>query len=327
MKRIVFSLVALLVCSGASGAADPAPLMLAAKIPLGEVRGRVDHMAVDIEHRRLFVAELGNDSVGVVDVVNRRVLRTIAGLGEPQGVGYFTATGTLYVANGRDGSVGLFEGAAFATAGRIELGEDADDVRIDDKTPAVIVGYGSGALAVIDPRNRRKIADIPLPAHPEGFALDPANGRAYVNLPDARQIAILDRADGKASRTVVTKEARANFPMALTPEGTGFVVVFRNPPVLMAFSPDGARRATVATCGDADDVFVDAKRRRIYVSCGEGFIDVFDAAGQSYARIAQIATAAGARTSLFIPELDRLFLAVRAQGREQAAIWEFRPQP
>jgi hypothetical protein len=87
---------------------------------------------------------------------------------------------------------------------------------------------------------------------------------------------------------------------------------------------DGSPVASTDSCGDADDVFVDAKRRRVYVSCGDGHIDVFDAQ-DGYRRIAHIATVSGARTSLFVPEMDRLLLAVRASGGEPAAIWVYRP--
>ena len=76
----------------------------------------------------------------------------------------------------------------------------------------------------------------------------------------------------------------------------------------------------------ADDMFLDAKRRRIYVSCGEGVLDVLDAKG-AYRRLARIRTAPGARTSLFVPEVDRLFVAARATPEEPAAIWVFRPAP
>jgi len=90
---------------------------------------------------------------------------------------------------------------------------------------------------------------------------------------------------------------------------------------------DGSAMAPIATCGDIDDLFVDPKRDRVYVSCGEGFLDVFAAEGASYRRIAHIASAAGARTSLFVPELDRLLLAVPAEAETPAAIWIFRPAP
>jgi len=94
----------------------------------------------------------------------------------------------------------------------------------------------------------------------------------------------------------------------------------------MAFSSqDGHVAAKVDTCGDADDVFVDRKRHRVYVSCGEGAVDVLEPDQQGYRRLARVPTASGARTSLFVPELDRLFVAVRAGSNEPAAIWVFRP--
>ena len=74
-------------------------------------------------------------------------------------------------------------------------------------------------------------------------------------------------------------------------------------------------------------MFVDAKRHRVYVSCGDGSVDVFDAQGGKYQRLTRIRTAAGARTSLFVPDMDRLFVAARATADEPAAIWVFRPEP
>jgi DNA-binding beta-propeller fold protein YncE len=298
------------------------PLQLEAKIPLGKVVGRIDHMAVDLAHHRLFVAELGNDSVGVVDVEARKVVHRIDRLRTPQGVGYLPSLDLVFVANAGDGSVRLYGGAQYGEAGRLDLGEDADNVRIDAGVNRVLVGYGAGALAMIDPASRRKVVDVPLPAHPESFQHDPGTHRIYVNLPDARAIAAIDPATHKA--TTWPMQAGGNFPMALRPAAQQVVAVFRSPAQLGVFAmADGARIAAAETCGDSDDVFDDPKRERIYVSCGDGFLDVFDA--KDFRRIAHIRTTAGARTALFVPELDRLFLAVGAGGSEPAAIWVFRP--
>lgn len=319
--------LALACCTLAAASQAAEPLALEAKIPLGEVRGRIDHLAADLEGRRLFVAELGNDSVGIVDL-DAKGVRTIAGLAEPQGVGYMASTGMLYVANARDGSVRVFDGRSLAPAGRIDLGDDADNVRIDDRANRVFVGYGRGAIAVIDPNRRAKIADLPLNAHPEGFQLDAEGARIFANVPDARQIAVLDRAAGRTVATIPTGDLRANFPMALDREGRRVLVVFRNPPKLAAYaSGDGAKQAAADVCGDADDVFVDAERHRVYVSCGAGSIDVLEPGASGYARIARVHTVSGARTALFVPEFDRLYLAVRAAGREPAALWVYRPLP
>jgi DNA-binding beta-propeller fold protein YncE len=285
-------------------------------------------MAIDLPRQRLFVAELGNDSVGIVDLKNRKLIHTIGGLNEPQGVGYVPSKEMLYVANARDGSVRAFMGTDYAAAGKIDLGDDADNIRVDTTANQVIVGYGKGGLAIIDAKAFRRIADIALGAHPEGFQLDPDGNQIFVNLPDAHTIAVVDRQTGKGTATWLITIAGGNFPMALYPSAGHVLTIFRSPAKLGVFSiKDGALLASPDICGDADDLFVDAKRNRLYISCGDGFLDVLDAEGNAYKRIAHIPTVRGARTSLFVPELDRLLLAVRAEAGEPAGIWVFRPAP
>ena len=116
-------------------AADGPPLRLETKIPLGKVSGRIDHLAIDLSRRRLFVAELGNNSVGVVDLGEHKLIATIAGLAEPQGVGYEASTDTLYIANAADGSVHMFQGVELAPSGKIKLGDDADNIRVEFGRP------------------------------------------------------------------------------------------------------------------------------------------------------------------------------------------------
>jgi len=147
----------------------------------------------------------------------------------------------------------------------------------------------------------------------------------FVNVPDAREIAVADLAVG-STRSLPTQGEGSNFPMAIDGEARRVLVVFRSPPTLMALSgQDGHVAARIETCGDADDVFVDRKRRRVYVSCGDGVVDVFETGEAGYRRLARVPTVSGARTSLFVPELDRLFVAMRARSNEPAAIWVFRP--
>ncbi len=301
-------------------------LALEAKIPLGAVKGRIDHLAIDVARKRLFVAELGNDSVGVVDVAGGKVIHRISGLEEPQGVGYVPSTDTLYIANGGDGSVRLFSGDDYRPGGAIALGSDADNVRVDEAAGEVVVGYGKGGLAIIDPKQRAKVAEISLKAHPEGFQIDHAAHRIYVNVPNAREVAVVDRTLGRQVASWALPGASSNFPMALDPDGGQVIVVARSPAKLFVLAGDsGGAAAALDTCGDADDVFLHEKRRRMYVGCGSGAVDVIELSEGAYYGIARVPTVSGARTSLFVPQLDRLFVAVRAGGAEPAAIWVFRP--
>ena len=307
-------------------AAEAAPLTLDTKISLGEISGRIDHLAFDSTRQRLYVAELGNNSVGILDLKSGRVLRTAPGFKEPQGIAFEPSTDTVYVANAGDGSVRLFRGEDFAPVGQIALGEDADNVRVDYSAQRVYVGYGDGALAVIDPKTRRKIADIPLKGHPESFQLEPDGPLIFVNVPDAGEIAVVDRQTHQSTADWSTGDLRSNFPLALDGPSGRLIAIFRRPARLAAFDiRRGVKLAEADVCGDADDVFADTTRHRVYAICGEGFVDTFVLNAGSYVRAGHTATVAGARTGLFIPELDRLLVAVRAHGKEPAAIWSFRP--
>ena len=198
MRPILTLLTALLGMAAGNGrAAEPAPLVLERTIALKGVTGRIDHLAVDLARKRLFVAELGNGTVDVIDLAAGSVIRRIEGLKEPQGLAYAPAADILAVASAGDGSVRLFRGADLAPAGTVDLADDADNIRLDTRTGNLVVGYGSGGLAVIDPAKASLIRRIALPAHPEGFQLDPDNRRAFVNVPDARQIAVVDLDAGR----------------------------------------------------------------------------------------------------------------------------------
>ncbi len=247
-KIIAAALAGIMALAGTAGqasaqSADTGPLQLETKIPLGDVRGRIDHMAVDLKRQRLFVAELGNDSVGIVDLPNRKLISRIPGLKEPQGVGYEPSTDMLYVANAGDGSVRLFAGSDYKTAGRIELGGDADNIRVDTAAKRVLIGYGSGALAVIDPSTRGKVGDISLKAHPEAFQIDPDTSQIFVNVPDARGIAVVDRVSQKQIGEWPLADRGANFPMALECFGSERSVVSTD----RAY-PHGFRRTHFALC-------------------------------------------------------------------------------
>ncbi len=311
-------------------AADPEPpLVLERTIPLTGVSGRIDHMAVDLRRGRLFVAELGNGTVDVVDLAAGKAIHRIAGLREPQGVGYAPQADVIAIASAGDGSARLFKGEDLSPAGVVSLGDDADNVRLDGRTGQFVVGYGSGGLTVLDPASRSVASDIKLPAHPEGFQLDPSTRRAFVNVPDAGQVAVVDLTAGKQIASWRVPGLNANFPMALDSTGSVLATVFRSPPRLVLLdTKTGVVTANLPICGDADDVFFDAKRQRLYVSCGEGFVDVLQGDAAGYHSLARIPTHSGARTSLFVPELDRLFVAARAGllGSD-AALLVFRPEP
>jgi DNA-binding beta-propeller fold protein YncE len=280
-----------------------------ATIPLPHTLGRIDHMAIDPGRKHLFVAELGNGTVDVLDLAHGRVIHRIAGLDEPQGIAYAPQSDRLVIACGGDGMVRVYSGADFSPKGSVNLGADADNVHVDSRTGHGVVGFGRGGLAIIDPGKAAMLGKIDLPGHPEGFQLSGAH--AYVNVPDAGLIADADLDRGVVLSRWSVPRGASNFPMAVF-DGK-LAVVFRGNDRLALFATASGRVTSESeTCGDADDVFFDAKRKRLYVSCWAGAIDVVASDGASLRAVEQVRTSWGARTSLFDPTGDRLYVAVRA---------------
>ncbi len=325
---LLFAMIGCLATALSLASPTDAPLTLERTIPLKNVSGRIDHLAIDLARKRLIVAELGNDTVEVIDIAAGTVVHRFSGLKEPQGLAYVSDGDLIVVASAGDGTVRLFNGTTFEPTGVIPLGDDADNIRVDPRNGQVTVGYGGGALAVIDPRTRAILSTVKLAAHPESFQLAPDGGKIFVNVPDAREIAVVDRVSGRQIGSWKA-DARSNFPMAVVDDGAVIASVFRSPARLVMFRPDsGEVTATLSTCGDSDDVFSDTKRHRLYVSCGEGAVDVIGWDGKTVAELSRITTASGARTSFFVPQLDRLFVASRAGWMGgSAAILIFRPSP
>jgi DNA-binding beta-propeller fold protein YncE len=271
---------------------------------------RIDHLAVDPAGQRLFVAALGNGTLEVVDLAAGKRVRSIPGLKEPQGVGYLPSLHRIVVAQ-RGGSVTAFDDTDYRALFTLPDFGDADNVRIDVAAGKLYVGHGEGALAVIDPADMKRIGEINLPGHPESFRLEEAGPRIFVNMPPTKEILVVDRDQRSIIHRIPLGAFANNYPMSLDESGHRLFVGVRQPARLVVFDTTSLNQISAVPCvSDTDDLFYDARRDRVYVIGGEGYVDVFDAspAGR-YARLARMTTRAGARTGLWSSELDRLFVA------------------
>jgi len=291
-------------------------------IPLPNVEGRIDHLAIDLHGQRLFIAALGNNTVEVVDLQTGARVRTLTGFHEPQSVLFLPEHNTLMVTNGADGTCQILDGSSFAVRQTIKLSDDADNVRYAARQQRVYIGYGNGGLAAIDPAEDKQLGAIKLTAHPEAFVIEAAGSRIFINVPVAKQIVVADQNQQAVIATWPLQEAAANFPMALDEVHHRLFVGTRAPARLLVLDTEsGHTLASLESVGDADEVFYDAPRQRIYVSGGEGFLQIFEqVTPDTYQSLIKLPTAAGARTSLFVPELHRVFLAVPHQGDQHAEL-------
>jgi DNA-binding beta-propeller fold protein YncE len=321
-------LIALLF-SGRSLAQESNVLTLESRIPLPNVKGRIDHFSVDVMGQRRFVAAVENHTLDVIDLNAGQVVHTVKDLAEPQGVYYDASTNHLFVACALDGATKILDGTTFQTLATVKFPDDADNIRYDLRSKGVIVGYagakqlrkreeGTGGLSFID-RNGKKIADIVIDAHPESFQLETHGARIFVNVPDRKEIEVIDG----IKRSVLARwpvSAEDNFPMALDEANHRLLVGVWKPAQLLVFDTEtGKEVASDEIAGKTDDLFYDSARHRVYVLTSKQFLEVFEQKDTDH-RIARYPIPPGFQTGLFVSEWGKLFIAVPAQGEQKAEV-------
>jgi DNA-binding beta-propeller fold protein YncE len=321
------SVILLAISTACAGARDAGALKLLQTIPLPGVKGRFDHFAIDPKGQRLFVAALGNNSLEIIDLAAGKRLRSVAGMSRPTGVLYLPEPNQVVVANGGDGTLKFLDGAEYRVLQDLPDVADADNLRLDPKTRFAYLGYGEGALGVVDPATHTLIGSVKLPAHPESFQLEKQGGRIFVNVPDAKQIAVIDRTRRAVTETWPMETFRANFPMVLDEPSRRLFIGCRRPARLVVLdATTGTSVAVLPISSDIDDLFFDAMRKQLYLACGEGFVDTIQqTTPDTYKRISTLPTATGARTAFWSPDLDRFYLAVPDRGTQNAEIRVFQP--
>jgi hypothetical protein len=325
MNRIaVCGVVGLISLSSQTRPATPQkePLHLVQKIALPNVKGRIDHFTSDATHNRVILAALGNNTVEVIDAAAERDIRSIAGASTPQGMVFVADLSKLFVANGGDGKLRIYDGASFKLITTVGIGEDADNVRYDAKQKLIFVAYGGeeqGGIAAVEAATGKRLPDV--------AKLDASKPVIYANIADQAKIAVIDKVTHKITEWPL-RGAKANFPMALDEPDRRLFVATRHPARLIVLNLDtGAQVASLACVNDADDLYYDKQRKRIYIPGGEGFISVIEQSDPNHYRmLANVPTAEGARTALWSDTQERFYLAVPARYNRDAALWVYRPE-
>ncbi|MCU1296304.1 MAG: hypothetical protein JWO91_582, partial [Acidobacteriaceae bacterium] len=284
MKKVATLIVAILIFGSIVLAQDPpstpdrTPLLLVQQIPLPNVGGRIDHFTFAGKRKRVIGAALGNNTVEIVDTFAGRDIHSISGAAHPQGVVYVGDLNKLFVANGTDGKLRIYDGDSFKLLNTVDMGEDADNVRYDPAEKRVYVAFGGdegGGIAVLDAVTGKRLEDVAkLDAHPESFQIAASKPMIYANIATKAKVVLIDRNTHKVTDWPL-KGLKSNYPMALDEADGRIFIVTRKPARLVAIDTEsGAMVASVPCVNDADDVYYDTGRKRIYIPGGEGFLSV-----------------------------------------------------
>src|SRR5713226_7705746 len=302
------------------------PLILTATVPLEGVKGRFDHFTSG--KGRVFVSGLGNNSVEVIDLFQGTRVHEITGVPNPQGVAFSPEANKLFVASEK-GKVYIYDGESYKLLSSLDFDGGADNLRYDAATKRVYVGCGddekNSAIAAIDAMTGKRTDEVyKLGGEPESFQLEKNGPNIYVNVPDKKQIVVINRTTKELTRWPVS--VAQNFPMALDEADHRVIVGTREPATISVFdTATGKMVASVPTVQDTDDLYYSAERKRVYVPGRAGEIWVYQQADPDhYNVIAKVPTVVGAGTAGYFGRqgkgFDRFYLAVSASATSSAEV-------
>ena len=304
----------------------PTGLTLQKSIQLPNVKGGFDLMAIDIKGHRLFVSAEDSHTVEVIDLQTAKPLVSLPGFNEPKWIFYRPENNHIYVATGGDGKVTELDGNTFKVIKTFSFKEACNNLRFDSANSQLFVGVGktSGSLGIIDIKQDKIIGEIPLSGYLKQFEID--GDRIYVNLPEKNVIELVSLASEKVIADWPVTEAKQNVPMAIDRVHHRLFIACEPGKFIVYSTETGKAIQTIHISKNADGIYYDEKRERIYVSCGEGSIEVIHQSdADHYAAMKHITTAEGAGTSLFSPKLDKYILAVPQSSNHMAEIRMYQP--
>ncbi len=304
---------------GAQTSGSLCGVSLIQQITLPNASGRIDHMTVDSSGGKLFVAMLGNNSLAEVNLTQGAFVRSLQGLAQPQGVLFVPSANKLFVTNGGSGLVDIVDPNSLQVTNSVQLSSDADNIRYDSHG-LVLVGYGFGGIAVLNLTTEKVTASVGLIGHPESFQLDRNDSKMFVNVPAGSYVAVVDRdTNSIISRWPLPSNVSANFPMALDEIHHRLFVGARLPAEVVVYDTLSGRVVDTISVGQGpDDVFY-SPNGCLYVSSREGYTYVFSQTDPDHYKAGDnVFTGIGGGTSLLLPQLGRLYVAI-PQNQSQPA--------
>jgi DNA-binding beta-propeller fold protein YncE len=309
-------------------AQEKQPLKLVATTPLPGFSGDFDHFGVDLKGSRLFLTAEEHQSVEVFDLRTGKQIHSITGFEEPHALVYLPDSDKLIVTDGNDksGAVRLVNGKDYKILDTINLLPNVDAAVFNPVNKYYYVEVGGGAkaethlLSVIDTRSFKHVGDITLPGNrSEGMAIDRAGKKLYVNLTGTDEVGVVDLDKRQVIEKWPVPDAHIENAMALDEPNHRLFIATRQPAKFFVYNTDtGKVVASLPCAGVNDDMWFDGARKRIYVT-GSDTASVFEQRNADhYELIAEVATGYRARTSVFVPSLNRLYVAVSAKGKPEA---------
>jgi DNA-binding beta-propeller fold protein YncE len=281
--------------------------------------GNLDHLALDAKRDRLFLANKANNTLDIIDLKKGELVEQKPNQTAIQGVAYAPEVDRIFVGLGTNGLCNVFDGDSYKILKTIKFKDDADNVRYNPRTGLVYVAHAEKELGVIDAKTFAVKTNIKLPASAEGFEMEVKRPRMYLNTPSPCQVVVIDTEKNEVLKTYPVKLAENSHPIAVDEANQRVYVGCRKEPMIVILDTESGKEVgSIKVPGGIDDLHLDAKKKKLYASCGEGALLVLEQSGADKLTVVEkIDTPKDAKTCLYSAETGKLYLAVpRQEGKE-----------
>ena len=310
-------------------AQEKLPLKLIRRTPMPGFMGDFDHFGADVKGNRLFLAAEEHKTVEVFDLRTGERIHSIEGFGQPLMMVYLPESNHLVVTDGGDGAVHLVDCKKYKIIGTIKLGQGVDHGVLNPVNNYYYVESGGGpsspthVLSIIDTKSFKHVGDVEgLPGNSnEGMVIDRAGKKLYVNLTGTDEVGVVDLDKGQLVAKWPLPDAHVAHAVVLDEPNHRLFIATRRPARFIVFDIDTGKAVTSLPCvGVNSDMSFDVSSKRIYVT-GSETASVFEQRdADHYEHIADVPTAYRAKSSILVPDLKRLYVAVSGKGKPDAKL-------
>jgi DNA-binding beta-propeller fold protein YncE len=333
VKKVLGMILWLIASAGVSAPSTSAqvkePLKLVATTPLPGFSGDFDHFALDLKGKRLFLTAEDHKTVDVFDLEGKH-LHSITGFGQPHAALFLPESNKLIVTDGDDdfGRVELVSGEDYKILSAIKLPNGVDSAVFDPTSQYYYVASGGAesakthVVSIIDTKTFKQVGEIALPGNEsEAMAIDKDGKKMYVSLRATNEVGVVDLQTRKVvARWPIPGASTAN-SLVLDEANHRVFIATRKPPKFFVFDTETGRVMTSLPCAPLhDDMWFDTSRKRIYVTGSETTTVLEQKDADHYAHLADVPTAFRAKTSILVPELNRMYIAVSGKGKADAKL-------
>jgi YVTN family beta-propeller protein len=316
-------------CGLTVGAQEKLPLKLVVTTPMPDFTGDFDHFGLDLKGNRLFLAAEDHKTVEVFDLRTGARVHSIEGFAHPLTMAYLPESDRLIVTNGDTDDLALVDCKSYKIINTLKLGKGVDHSAYNPVNKYLYVENGGGkdakihALAIVDTKSFKIVGEVPGLSGDsnEGMVIDRAGKKLYVNLTGSDEVGVIDL----DTRQIIAKwplpDAHVGHAIALDEPNHRLFTATRKPAQFIVFNTDTGKVVTSLPCaGVNSDMSIDFTRKRIYIT-GTDTASVFEQRdADHYEHIAEVPTAYRAKSSIFVPELNRLYVADSGKGKSDAKL-------